>query len=120
MTSTAIEIAPSHANKGSETSKAVSAYAASLVLRDGPGKLIGLSGYNSGADQFLQVHDAASLPADTAVPTIVLKILADQNFAFDFGLYGRYFKTGIVVCNSSTGPTKTLGSANCWFEGQTA
>ena len=114
------KLTPSHKMDGTEATKAVIAYAASLIIKDGPGKLLGLSGYNSGADQFLQVHDSATLPADTAVPTIVLKILADSNFAFDFGIYGRYFKAGIVVCNSSTGPTKTIGSANCWFEGQSA
>lgn len=96
-----------------------SAYEASRVVKASAGKVFGLQGYNSKASaQFIQLHDAASLPADTAVPEVILTVAATANFSIDFGTNGRYFPTGIVVCDSSTGPTKTLGSADCWFDVQ--
>lgn len=97
----------------------VAAYAASKVIKNAAGTLRSVSGYNSkAAPQFIQLHDAAALPADTAVPAVILFVGAQSNFSFDFGLSGRSFANGIVVCNSSTGPTKTIGAADCWFDGQ--
>jgi hypothetical protein len=92
------------------------AYAASLVASDAPATLYKLTGYNSkGTAQFIQLHDAASLPADGAVPKIVFTVDTAANFEMNFGTLGRLFQTGIVVCNSSTGPTKTIGTTDCWF-----
>lgn len=93
------------------------AYAASLVVKAGAGVLYGLTGYNSkGSAQWIQLHDAAALPADTAVPVVTFTVATVANFSLDFGVYGRAFTSGIVICNSSTGPTKTIGSADCWFD----
>lgn len=93
------------------------AYETSRVVKATKGILVGITGYNSkGSAQFIQVHDAAALPADTAVPKILIAVAASSSFVIDLGLRGKTFTTGIVVCNSSTGPTKTIGSADCWFE----
>ncbi len=101
------------------TNVATAAYAASLVLSATPKKLFGLSGYNSKATaQFIQLHDAAALPADATVPVVVFSVPPLSNFSLDYSPNGRSFTTGIVVCNSSTGPTKTIGAADCWFDGQ--
>lgn len=94
------------------------AYEASRVISTRPGKLMSLAGYNSkGSAQFIQLHDATSVPADTAVPVMVITAATVANFNFDaFIPEGGYpFNNGIVVCNSSTGPTKTVGSADCFF-----
>ena len=101
------------------SNRSVAAYVASVVVKATAGRCYGLSGYNSKTSaQFVQLHDAASLPADTAVPVVVISVPATSNFSIDFGPNGREFATGIVVCNSSTGPTKTIASADCWFDVQ--
>lgn len=93
------------------------AYEASRVVKAGPGKVFTLNGYNSKASaQFIQLFNASSLPADTAIPVITLTAATVANFSLSFSDYGRFFPIGIVICNSSTGPTKTIGSADCWFD----
>jgi len=92
-----------------------SAYATSLVVKASAGKLFEIRGYNSKASaQFIQVHDAASLPANGAVPEETFTVGASSNFSISFP-QGKAFSTGIVISNSSTGATKTIGSADCWF-----
>lgn len=108
-------------NLSAATNASTTAYATNLVIKASAGTLYGLSGYNSKATgQFIQLHDAASLPADTAVPKIVIYVQPSSPFSIDFGARGRAFGAGMVICNSSTGPTKTVGSADIWVDAQYA
>ena len=93
------------------------ALAASLVAKAGPGTLYKITGTNTLATaQFLQVHDAASLPADGAIPKLVIAVAGNGNIDLDYGTIGRDFSNGIVICNSTTAPTKTIGAANLWLD----
>jgi len=112
--------APATGSTTSPSNSTTTAYAASLIVKASAGKLFSLSGYNSKTTgQFIQLHDSATLPADTAVPKVIFYVPATLSFSYDIGgTFGRFFTTGIVICNSSTGPTKTIGAADCWFDAQ--
>jgi hypothetical protein len=100
---------PYHARSGG--------YEASHIVIRGEGRLYRLSGFSAKTSaQFIQLHDASEVPADGTAPELVITVEASSEFAIDFGEGGRGFYDGIVVCNSSTGPTKTAGAADCWFD----
>ena len=96
-------------------------YVASQLVKPAAGVLYGISGYNSKASaQFIQIFDSASLPAEGAIPKVILTIGASGNYSADFGVLGRGFANGIYVTNSSTGSTKTIGSADIWVDARFA
>lgn len=95
---------------------ASTAYEASRVVKAGAGQLIGLIGYNSLAGaQWVQVHNTSSLPADGVAPVLTQTVAATSNFFIPLHGVALDLGTGITVCNSTTGPTKTIGAANCYF-----
>lgn len=98
------------------------AYEASRVIKSGPGILYSLTVYSSLAgNQWVQLFDANTVPADGAVPCCILNLsgtTAGLTTPQWFWTAGRTFQAGIVVCNSTTGPTKTIGAANCFFDAQ--
>ena len=95
------------------------ALAASRVIKNARGRLINLTVCNTKASaQYIQLHDATALPADTAVPACVMTVAASSSLDIDWTISGRDFINGIVVCNSSTAATKTIGSADCFFDAQ--
>lgn len=90
------------------------AYAASLVVRATAGKVYAIRGYTTTAAQWIQIHDAAALPANGTVPEDIKRPDAQGNFEFIYP-QGKSFTTGLVVADSSTGPTLTVGAADCWI-----
>lgn len=90
-----------------------------LQAKSSAGVLFSVSGYNgSTADQYIQVHDTASTPANGALPMKSFLVKANSQFSFDFaGSHGVAVTAGIYVCSSSSRDTKTIGVAtDCRFE----
>lgn len=101
--------------------RTVNAYVSNIVASTVPTTLLGLTVTNSAVTaQYIQLHNTQSLPADDEIPVLPIRVEALSSLGLDFGVYGREFTQGLVVCNSSTGPTKTIGAADCWFDVQLA
>jgi hypothetical protein len=93
----------------------VIAFINNLVAKVGACELHGITGYNnSDTAQFIQVFDLAALPADGETPKIILQADPKSNFSYT-GVKGVKFTNGIVICNSSTPESKTIGANDCWF-----
>ncbi len=94
-------------------------YESSRLVKQSPGTIYSITGYNSlSSDQFIQIHNSTVIPADGSIPTVIFIAKALSNFSYSSDKFGRFFSTGVVVCNSSTGPIKTIGLSNCWFNCQ--
>ncbi len=96
------------------------AYATSLVVKTGPGVLYGFTVFNSKAStQYILLIDINTVPADgdttLAIPFPVATL---TTLAVSYGTLGRAFNVGCVLVNSSTANSKTVGSADCWFDAQ--
>lgn len=100
---------------GTETAMSDGAYGNSLIVKDSPGTLYRVFGYNSGPAQFIQVHNTVAVPANGVAPVTFFAVPAASNFDFNLGPLGLDLSTGIVLTNSTTGPTLTIGAANVWF-----
>lgn len=89
---------------------------ASKVIKGSAGVLKALAIYNSGAAQFVLIHNAAAVPADGAGTLLYAPIAvgAGSTTVVEFPR-PLVASTGITVCCSSTAPGKTLGAADCWF-----
>lgn len=94
---------------------ATTAAAASLVVKASPGKLFKLYISNGGTAQVFQVFNASSLPTDGVVPVHSFRVAANDTREIDFSAFGDYFSTGIVVSNSSTLASKTIGAADSFI-----
>lgn len=94
--------------------------AASLIAKNAAGTLMSVCGYNSGPNQWIQVHNSTTVPANGAVPLAVISVPSQSSFFFEWQK-GLPCGTGIVLCNSygadpSTAVAqKTIGSNDCFF-----
>ncbi len=97
------------------------AYEASRQALAVAGNLLSVTGFNSKANaQYIQFHNVASTPAELQVPVDFIYVQPMTSFIYTPNdIIGDYYSAGIYVCNSSTGPTKTIGSADCWFRVRT-
>lgn len=113
------EILGAFYSSGLPLNKSSNALGASLVAYTGYCFLISFTVLNTNASaQFVQIHDARTLPADGAIPAVVYTVAGASNLTIAFTMPGRKFLAGIVLCNSSTSATKTIGSADCFFDTQ--
>lgn len=98
------------------------AYEAQRLIAAAGARLYGISGYSSRTSgQFILLFDAQSFPSNGAQAVFVMTVGAVSNFNQSWGTGrngGRAFQRGIVICNSSTAPTLTLGSNDCFFDAQ--
>ena len=90
---------------------------ASSYLATGYLRVYGFTVYNSKASaQWILMFDATTLPADTAVPLMAFNLPSASTLSVYYGPMGRLFRRGLILCNSSTDTTKTIGSADCFFD----
>lgn len=105
---------PNNADKVSEY--VTTAVAASAVVKSSNGTLLGISVINSGAStRYFQIFDSTSVPADGAVPVLVLAVPSGEQRTLDLTAFnGKFCSTGISWASSSTLATKTIGAAELW------
>lgn len=90
---------------------------ASRVVKASAGTLFTVSGYNTlSTTQYIHLFNLIAVPADSTVPALIIVAAGNSTFGYSGGIRGRAFSTGIVICNSTTPNTKTLGLANCLFD----
>jgi hypothetical protein len=112
------KVEPVSPSTGPNSNATTTGFANSLQIKASAGTLFMLSGYNSKtSNQFIQIHNATSLIGGAA-PVVTFVVAPTSNFSFDFGVYGRYFSTGIYVANSTMAATYTASASDCWFDAQ--
>jgi hypothetical protein len=70
--------------QGADATANSGALAKSLVVLAAPGRLFSVSVWNESADRFIQLHDAASLPANGTVPKLCFNAPGSSEKARDY------------------------------------
>lgn len=93
-----------------------SALEKSAVVKTGAAKLLGLIAETTTDACWIQIHDAAALPSNGAVPIVSLKVATAGQVSLDLGSVNCIpCASGIVVACSSTGPTLTISATDNTF-----
>lgn len=91
---------------------------ATSIVIPGAHVLYGFTVSNTNAAaQYIQVFDLSALPSDGAVPAVLFTAAGASDKGVQW-LPPRKMLEGIVICNSSTAGSKTIGSADCFFDVQ--
>jgi hypothetical protein len=91
---------------------------ASCVVKTGDGILFGFTVSNTNAAaRFVMVFDSRTVPANGAVPIMAKSVPLGDAVGFNW-LPGRTFFAGIVLVNSTTQGSLTIGSADQIFDAQ--
>ena len=85
----------------------------SQVISTGPRVLIAVSGLSE-IDQTIMIFDAVAVPNDGASPKERIPAPANYPFSFESNR-GIECRTGIVICNSTTPGTLTLGAVDTYW-----
>lgn len=89
---------------------------ASRIVKASPGNLFGfVFGNSNAALRYVQFFNSTTLPADGAVPALSFPVQGNSPFSFDTGKFANFFTVGMVICNSTTQFTKTIGAADSTF-----
>lgn len=91
----------------------------SIVVRSGVCRLFGFTATSTNvAAQFILVFDELGVPSAGKVPLFAFNVAAASPAAGYWGSMGRFFDRGIVLCNSTTQGTLTIGAADTLFDVQ--
>jgi hypothetical protein len=89
---------------------------ASAVVKTGPGTFYSITMTNTNAAaRFLQVFDARDLPATGAIPLFSRSIPLGDSLTLTWTV-GHTFGVGLIVCNSTTAASLTLGTVDSLFD----
>lgn len=90
----------------------------SIVLSQ-PCNVEGFQCYSTNAaQQWIFVFDANALPGNGTVPSFAFQIPATGPASAYFGSRGRVFQEGLVIANSTSGSTFTIGANDCTIDVQ--
>lgn len=95
------------------------AYEQFHIVTSGPARLFGFEVYSSktGA-QWIQLFDTQATSPSGLIPVAIFTVAATSNLPIAYPWPGRWFNQGILIANSTTGPTQTAGSSDCYFDVQ--
>lgn len=67
------------------------------------------------ASQYVLVFEGRTLPADGVAPLFFVPVAANATDGISWGTNGRIFRSGLILCTSSTNATKTLNTTGDTF-----